>query len=368
VANREIKVLILTSEFPPQPGGIGQHALDLAKHLGKRHKITVIADQRSKDGIEEVDFDSGLNFKVVRIKRLEIITFTYALRLKKTLDYLSKVDLVMVSGKFSLWQIHMIKLRFPSKPVIAIIHGSEVLLPSKIPKKLTDRALEKADHVVAVSHYTQSLVDKLNVKGIQVIPNGITSIPDFKENSMDDQINLLTVGNLTQRKGQHNVIQALPMILQEFPRIHYHCVGLPTNLKQLQALAEKLHVTESITFHGRLSESEKQNCYENSHVFLMLSERTDSGDVEGFGIAILEANSNGLPAIGSSGSGIEDAIKTGHSGYLVNPHDKEEIVVALRKILRDYPIFQRQSYTWSKSFKWDVLIEDYHQLIQHLCA
>lgn len=369
MAIKEKKILILTSEFPPQPGGIGQHALDLARHLQKRHQVVVIADQRSNDGLEELDFDADLNFKVIRIKRLDKIAFTYALRLKKTLDYLNKVDLVMTSGKFSLWQIHMIKLRIPSKPVIAIIHGSEVLLPSRIAKKLTDKALEKADYVVAVSHYTQCLVDHLKIKSMQVIPNGITNIPDYKENALDfNEIHLLTVGNLTQRKGQHNVIQALPLILNEFPQVHYHCIGLPTNIGQLQELAEKLHVSEAVTFHGRLSERDKQKYYENSHIFLMLSERTETGDVEGFGIAILEANANGLPAIGSSGSGIEDAINTGHSGFLVNPHDQQEVVSALRNILKDYSNFKRQSYTWSKSFKWEVLIEDYHNLIQHLCA
>ncbi|MGB5982886.1 MAG: glycosyltransferase family 4 protein [Nonlabens sp.] len=369
MAIKEKKILILTSEFPPQPGGIGQHALDLAKQLEKRHQVIVIADQRSNDGVEELNFDADLDFKVIRIKRLDKIAFTYAFRLKETLNHLSKVDLVMTSGKFSLWQIHMIKLRFPSKPVIAIIHGSEVLLPSKITKKLTDRALEKADCVVAVSHYTQSLVNHLKIKSMKVIPNGITNIPDYKKNVIDsNEIHLLTVGNLTQRKGQHNVIEALPLILKEFPQVHYHCVGLPTNLEQLQELAEKLQVSEAVTFHGRLSERDKQKFYENSHIFLMLSERTESGDVEGFGIAILEANANGLPAIGSSGSGIEDAIKSGHSGYLVNPHDKNDIVEALRNILKDYPSFEKQSYTWSKSFKWEVLIQDYHQLLKHLCA
>ena len=341
-------ILVLTSEFPPQPGGIGQHALDLAKHLALQHEVTLIADQRSDDGEEEKIFDSRFDFNVIRVRRFKHIGRTYVLRLMKTLENLSKVDLIMASGKFSLWQIHIIKLRYPSRPVIAIIHGTEVLLPSTLSRKLTDKALEKADQVVAVSNYTLSLVEHLDIKKSQVIPNGISTIPTLETTSKDDQqINLLTVGNLTQRKGQHNVINALPALLEDFPQAHYHCVGLPTNLEGLKELAEQLEVSHAVSFHGRVGDEQKQKFYRESHIFLMLSERTDTGDVEGFGIAILEANAYGLPAIGSKGSGIEDAIKSGHSGYLVNPHDTDDIKKAVEMVLNDYPSFKVNAHAWA---------------------
>lgn len=366
--HKNTHVLLLTSEFPPQPGGIGQHSLDLAKHLTNQHQVTVIADQRSKDNLEEQEFDSCLNFQVLRVKRHAIILHTYMLRLWKTLSTLSKFDIVLASGKFSLWQVHLIKLFYPSKPVIAIIHGSEVLLPSKYAKNLTDAALRKSNHVIAVSNYTLSLVKHLNLKSTQVIPNGIADIPEINAASLvDQQINLLTVGNLTQRKGQHNVIEALPVLLNEFPQIHYHCVGLPTNLSQLQQLAQNLNVDHVITFHGRVSDTDKQLMYTQSHIFLMLSERTITGDVEGFGIAILEANSYGIPAIGSKGSGIEDAINSGLSGYLVDPHKQEDVLNAVRHIINDYANFNTQAKTWSEGFKWDELILDYHEQISKLC-
>jgi glycosyltransferase involved in cell wall biosynthesis len=368
VNHKKKHILLLTSEFPPQPGGIGQHALDLAKHLAPQHEVTLIADQRSDDGVEEKNFDSHLDFNVIRVKRYKSIGRTYVLRLIKTLKNVPKVDLVMASGKFSLWQIHAVKLRFPSKPVIAIIHGTEVLLPSTLSRKLTDKALEKADQVVAVSYYTLSLVDHLTLKSSLVIPNGISMIPNLDVKPKNDEtINLLTVGNLTQRKGQHNVINALPTILEDFPQAHYHCVGLPTNLEKLKEQAEQLQVSHAVSFYGRVSEAEKQKFYKDSHVFLMTSERTDTGDVEGFGIAILEANAYGLPAIGSSGSGIEDAIKNGHSGYLVNPHNQDDIITAVKMILNDYASFQNNAHTWAKRFKWDELIQDYNKLIDQLC-
>ena len=46
-----------------------------------------------------------------------------------------------------------------------------------------------------------------------------------------------------------------------------------------------------------------------SDVFVMLSSPTSTGDVEGFGIAIIEANALSLPSIGAKDCGIEDALE-----------------------------------------------------------
>ncbi len=48
------KLLFISSEFPPQPGGIGNHAHYLALALQKEGKqLTVLSDVRSKDGKPE---------------------------------------------------------------------------------------------------------------------------------------------------------------------------------------------------------------------------------------------------------------------------------------------------------------------------
>ena len=59
------------------------------------------------------------------------------------------------------------------------------------------------------------------------------------------------------------------------------------------------------------------------------SSPTATGDVEGFGIAILEANALGIPAIGALGCGIEDAIENYSSGILINYLDTEAFKNAL---------------------------------------
>ena len=96
----------------------------------------------------------------------------------------------------------------------------------------------------------------------------------------------------------------------------------------------------------------------------MLSDVLDNGDFEGFGIAILEASSLGIPSIGSNNSGIIDAIKTGFSGELVNPKNKGEIVQALLKIMNNYDDYSRNAIKWSANFSWDTIGAKYIEIIE----
>ena len=361
------KIFLITSEFPPQPGGIGQHAYDLAYHLALTEEVVVLADQRSSDGKEEDEFDAQQNFEVKRTPRYAILFITYIQRLIIALQLAGRTDLVLVSGKFSLWQGGLIRL-LKHKPIIAIIHGTEVLLTNFFLKNLTDRCLQSFNHVIAVSNYTLDLVKYLSLQQTSVIPNGIQlKLQPTSKIKASKEIQLLTVGNLTQRKGQHNVIQALPQLVKKYPRLIYHCVGIPTKKDELEDLARRLKVQAHIQFHGRVSHQEKECLLLQSDIFMMLSERTKSGDVEGFGIAILEANQFGTPAVGSEKSGIEDAIKDGYSGLLVDSHDSEAIVHAVEQILDDYQYYSYHATQWVKEFEWKNIVSSYKRIIDKTC-
>ena len=93
-------------------------------------------------------------------------------------------------------------------------------------------------------------------------------------------------------------------------------VGIPSQQKKLEQLGEELGVQTWLYFMERSSEEHLVKALKGSDLFLMLSEAQSDGDVEGFGIAVLEANACGVPAIGSKGCGIEDAIEDHYSGRL----------------------------------------------------
>lgn len=358
------KILFITSEFPPLPGGIGNHAYSLSNYLQKSgYNVSILTDFRSEK--EDIAFDKEQDFTIYRVKRNKLTQFN---RIQKAFSVAQKKNIIICSGKFSLWIGGILKMFFYKKQFIAVLHGSEIRAGGNTSKRLTNWSLKKFDKIIAVSNFTKqmALQNHPNLK-IEVINNGFV-VP--KTNAMTHKSNaigkpkIVTVGNITNRKGQQNVINALPLLKNIFPEIHYHCIGIPTEKTSFAKLAEKLNVQDNLTFHGALPTPDLIGILKESDVFFMLSDVLDNGDFEGFGIAILEANSLGIPSIGSNNSGIIDAIKTGFSGELVNPKNKEEIVQALLKIMNNYDDYSRNAIKWSANFSWDTIGVKYIEIIE----
>ena len=356
--------LIITSEFPPLPGGIGNHAYALAKYLQNAcYQVSNLTDFRAEK--EDTVFDAQQKIFTSRVSRT---IFTPLKRIIKAFSLAKNNSIIICSGKFPLWIGGLLKVFFQNKKIIAVLHGSEIKAGGNFSQSLTRWSLKQFDEVIAVSNFTKEMALKVNPKlEIEVINNGFEMLESnsFSERKqIQGNPKIITVGNLTFRKGQQNVINALPILKNTFPEIHYHCIGIPTEIKDFQRIAEQLDVAKNVSFHGALATDELVSILNDSDVFVMLSDILDNGDFEGFGIAILEANALGKPAIGSNNSGISDAIKSGFSGELVDPKNKEEISQALNKIMRNYEFYAANAIQWSKEFAWDKVGRKYIQILE----
>lgn len=361
-------ILVITSEFPPQPGGIGNHAFLLASKLAEKgYDITLIADQRDADNEVEQRFDQSLSFKVLRVKLRKIRTLMYFQRLFKLFKHARRHDMIMATGKFSLWSVAMLRLFF-RKETLAIIHGTEVNFKDKFNRPLVDAALKGFHKIVAVSGFTKSLVSHLNLKNINVIPNGIDfefwNQPNEEQITLKGNPKLITVGHISERKGQLNVIRALPEVKKLFPDVHYHCIGIPTKAEEFLEEAKILGVDHHVEFHVTKYQEQLIKYVRACDVAVMLSNVTKTGDVEGFGIAILEANASGLPAIGAKDCGIEDAIDPQKSGILIKNTDTVAMKEALESILNNYETYQSGAKLWAKKHDWETIITQYITYIE----
>jgi len=356
------RILILTSEFPPQPGGIGTHAYQLAYHLQEAsHTVTVIADERSDSGVEEAAFDNTLSFKVQRIVKRRLRVLMYVKRLCLLFKYLPSNEIVIASGKFPLWVVAFASL-FYKRQYMAVLHGSEVNFTQSLLNRSIRVSLQRFTTLVAVSHFTKSLVQDHH-DAVVVIPNGIPVRQFEAQASLPKDLKgypkLITVGNVTERKGQLNVIRQLPELIKAYPELHYHCVGLPTQRDAFEAEASLLGVLEHVSFHGRVSDMELRSFLNESDIFVMLSSPTSTGDVEGFGIAILEANAMGLPAIGALGCGIEDAIEDFKSGRLIAYDDLAAFKTSIEELMTQNAHYKEHARSWALKHDWALIVNRY---------
>ncbi|GAA4290586.1 glycosyltransferase family 4 protein [Aestuariibaculum suncheonense] len=360
------RILLVTSEFPPQPGGIGNHALHVADALGNEgYKVTVVADQRSQDGHVEAEFDKTLPFSVSRIKKQALRPLMYINRVVEVFRLLVSADYVLASGKFALWNVAFCNI-FRKRFSLAVVHGTEVNLPAALPKLLVEQALRQFDKVVAVSTYTKQFIRHLGLE-VRVVPNGIAcaSWKNIKSEAvtLSGEPKLITVGRISERKGQQEVLKLVPELLKHFPEIHYHCVGIDAEAEQLKRLAKDLGVSNHFTCHGVLEQNKLKSGLAQSDIFIMLSKPGQKGDVEGFGIAILEANALGVPAIGAYGSGVEEAISRGQSGGLINIGDYQALKGLIDDILKNKESYRNGAEQWAKAHDWSCIVKQYTALL-----
>lgn len=358
-------VLLISNEFPPGPGGIGNHAFNLAKHLnlkGLKTDVLTVSDFVEEDVAS--DFDRNVPFSVKRHGRSSFRPATYISRISEMIRTVAQGNYshIVFTGMSSL--IASLTIPKGSAMFISIAHGGDVNSSSGYERMLVNKALIRSDLIIPVSNFSASKITaEIDRKKIRVIPNGfdfenIEEIRSEGKRLKGGDISLVSVGTVWPRKGHHNVIRAMRKLTEKFPGIKYNVVGRVADMSKVNEIMSD-ELNGRVVFHGQTGNAELQRVLSESDIFILLSETQKSGDFEGFGIAVIEANFFGLPAIGSRSSGLEDAISNGVSGVLVDPANDEEITAAVEEICNDYYKYSIAAVEWAKKHHWSRIVDRY---------
>lgn len=379
-----MRILLLSAEFPPGPGGIGTHAFQLANQIQQLGQhVLVVAPQNYASELEVANFNRRQSFRIVRLRQTK-----YSVR--KAMECRNvvtkqiqtwKPDLIVSSGPRVTWLVALIT-KMHRVPLVAVGHGSEFGVKRLWERAITRWAFEQALAVVCVSNYTWQQMRSLGVepRGGTVITNGadsgnFTVLPPADVKQFREQLSLantsliLSVGNVSERKGQSVLIQAMPHILRQIPNTHYLIIGLPTKRQEFAALAARLGVAQHVHFIGRVGQTELVRYMNICDVFAMTSRHTSDGDFEGFGIALVEAALCGKPSVVSGNSGLTEAIDDGVSGFSVPEDDEVATSDAVVALLKDSELRRKmgaaardralECQTWTHCAKqYDILFRE----------
>jgi phosphatidyl-myo-inositol dimannoside synthase len=331
-------ILILSSEFPPGPGGIGTHAYQLAKHLSAAGiEVKVLTPQDYTDPSEVANFNKQQAFEIVTLPAHRPIVVKWIIRLKAFTKTTRTFDpqIVIASGSRAIWlSANLLPIR--NYCLVVVAHGTEFGAQSGLAAIITRVSANRAHGIICVSAYTHDAMRKLGVVKPTdfIIHNGAdhqtfyplpeTEVVEFRQKEgVADKFVLLTVGNVSKRKGQEVIIRALPKILHSKPNVIYWMVGLPQEQTSLERLAESLGVSHAVRFWGRVDVHQLRSLYNACYLFVMTSRKLADGDFEGYGIAVLEAALCRKPALVSDNSGLAEAVKNGVTGIIVPQNDPD---------------------------------------------
>lgn len=370
---RNKRLLIVSTEFPPGPGGIGSHAYQVIKELKRLGwEIEVITEQNNTGEDEIEKFNRTItDCSVKRIKP----TPSLWLLIKKLLFIIWRVivyrpAVVIGTGKHACW-FAVLASKVTFKKCVCVGHGTE-FTKNMSPKvaAFNKWVFNNCNAIIAVSKFTEGKIKDAKVAApITVIQNGANQdffkkldtaeVEAFKtEKGVNGQKIVITIGNVSERKGQQMVIQAMPEILRQVPAAHYYCVGVPTVADVFEQQARQLGVDNRVHFLGKLTARELLLWLNASDVFAMTSITTQQGSFEGFGIAVIEAAMCGKPAVVYSNSGLAEAVEDGETGYVVEERNIGATAQTIAKLLINDSIknelganaYKRawEQYTWKQ--------------------
>lgn len=165
---------------------------------------------------------------------------------------------------------------------------------------------------------------------------------------------LVTVGGLTERKGQHRVIDCLPALIRQFPELVYLVIGGGSGEGDaeagLRALAAARGVADHVRFLGPLDPAELAGPLSAADVFVLATGN------EGWANVLLEAMACGLPVVTTDVGGNREVISHPALGELVVLGDGDGLTRAIADALvRDWDQVAIRRH--AEAHQWEHTVE-----------
>lgn len=310
-------------------------------------------------------------------KGIEIRTAFFLLKLRFQLPSMIKEfkpDVILFSSMVTASLAAMLNKKI-KVPMVTINHGQDVTMPVGIYQKYLPRVFDALSGVISVSRATrQQCIDRGMApdKGV-ALPNGFDmdeydDLPEREEArealekvfgiNLQQKPLLLTVGRQVKRKGHAWFLKEVSPSLNMKP-LHLF-IGDGPEHEILKSTVQAEGLSDRVILAGKQPEKILKQAYVAADLFVMPNIPVE-GDMEGFGIVLLEANMASTTAVAADLEGIKDVIVNGKNGYRIAPFDVEAYVNKIEDILSDGPQAsgaQARSYVQEK-FSWNRVADQY---------
>lgn len=343
------RVLILTTPFRPNVGGVETHLDDLiSTATAMRYKFYVITYQPliTKARGKTIERDKELT-----IYRIPWLRFNLFLLLEKypILEFVYLFPVIFIfSTLFLIFNFQKIKVihaqgliagaagiflgKIFSKPVIISTHSIYHFPQNGLYKDFVKYLFSNSRQVLTLSNQSYEEVLDLGVNPNKVsiftywVDQKIFYPQDKKDsrkklNLPENSFMALFVGRLVVVKGVKELLQSAV----KSPNITFLIIGDGPMDKEIQQSADE---SKNILFLGKIGNDQLPLYYNSADILIVPSTHE-----EGLGRVILEALSCGLPVVGANRGGIKEILNP-YIGILIDI-TPENIAKALKKVRND---------------------------------
>ena len=254
------------------------------------------------------------------------------------------------------------------------------LYGTKIPVIVSERADPRMDYIgvfwnslrrvlypraAAIVAQTQTVADWFTdtqkITNVDIIANPVSKRDSPP--SSDRAPLVVAVGRLTKQKG-------IDLLLQSWAEVNTHAnwqlsiLGDGDQREELEALSLSLKLTDTVRFHGNVSDPDE--VLQQAAIFVLPSR------YEGFPNALLEAMACGLAAISfNCPSGPADIIRQDFDGLLVPAEDTKQLSQAIQRLIDDQPLretLSRNALTVTDRYSQERIMSEWDQIISRSVA
>ncbi len=231
---------------------------------------------------------------------------------------------------------------------LAFLHEPEHFTPRGVSvfRRSIDIVKRRAARVVCVSQATfdDCVEHGFDESRLRCVPNGVTHVRLSPERVSEvrrvhglPESYLLFVGTLEPRKNLARLVQAVESLGADLP---------PLVVVGASGWGEGVQPSSRVKMLGFVPAEHLPAIYAGASAFCYPSLR------EGFGLPILEAMSQGVPVVTSTGSSTEEV--AGGAAVLVDPTDVASIADGILRALEDRDGWSQAGLARSRNMTWEV--------------
>lgn len=342
------RILLVTNDFPPRPGGIQSYLEQFVRRLVPHHEMMVYAPRWK--GADEYD-------RAAEANGIRMVRHPGTLMLPEPGVDRRMCALIAEHGAETVWfgaaaPLALLGARARAAGagrILACTHGHEVgwsMLP--LARNALRRIGETADVVTYVSDYTRGrFAAAFGPRArLEHLPPGVDTERFRPDPAARAELRTryriggrplaVCVSRLVPRKGQDMLIRAWPEVRRRIDGAALAIVGGGPHAAALRRLAESNGVREDVVFTSGVPAAELPAHYAMADVFAMPCRTRGAGlDVEGLGIVFLEASATGVPVIAGDSGGAPETVREGETGRVVDGRDVSAIADAVAGLLGD---------------------------------
>ena len=382
-----MKVLLVLTYYAPHVSGLTIYVRRLATTLAQRgHQVTVLTSR----------YDGSLPGEEV-IDGVHVVRVPVWLRVSK--------GVIMPSFPWRAWKLirehDVVSVHLPQfeagllgvlgrlgrRPVVLTYH-CDLELPRGWFNRIVDRVVFVSNYLAghlaqAVVAYTQDFAEHSHflsrfLEKVHVIPPPVIMPPPdpqavaaFRtEHDLADRPVVGMAARLATEKGVEVLIEALPRLLEDFPRLKVLFAGQYENVmgeeayyRHLMPLIEQLG-PEHWDFLGVLSQEQMPAFYAACDVLVVPS----LNSTESFGLVQVEAMLCGTPSVASNLPGVRQPPTMTGMGEVAAIGDPEDLARAIRHILQQPDKYARPRSLIEDTFSLDRTVRGYEDLFASLLA